>query len=303
MSDEETIMRMIRNSCFILILSLLVAIMGITGCGRNNDAAEQGVTESSLETQSVAETDATLTITAVKGGAADAFVLMTDEHVTLIDTGLDKKADKLIELLNELGVTRIDELIITHFDKDHVGGADYILSEFEVGTVYTTYRSKDSDDITSYDTALSAAGLSETVVKEITTFEADGVSYTIYPPRSQVYADSISNNSSLVIKVSVGENSMLFAGDAEFERIRELMGTPGLESVILKVPHHGRLAANSREFIEYISPEYAIITSSKSEPADQELLDILDTLGVTTYFTLDGNVTIVMTSYDVTVTQ
>ncbi len=305
MLDEDLIMRIIKNSCIIILLSLIVTIIGITGCGRyNNDAGQDvNVSADSPGTQSVAETDATLTITAIKGGAADAFVLMNGEHVTLIDTGLDKKADKLVEFLKEQGVTRIDELIITHFDKDHVGGADYILSEFEVGTVYTTYRSKDSDDIISYDEALSAAGLTETVVEEITTFTADGVSYTIYPPQSRMYADSISNNSSLVIKVSVGENSMLFAGDAEFERIRELIATPGLESVILKVPHHGRLAANSRQFIEYISPEYAIITSSQSEPADQEVLDILDSLGVTTYFTLDGNVTIVMTSSDITVTQ
>ncbi len=303
MSDEENMMKKIRNSCLIFLLSLVVTIMGITGCGRNNDAAEPGDTASSLGTQSVVETDTTITITAVKGGAADAFVLITDEHVTLIDTGLDKKADKLVDFLNEQGVTRIDELIITHFDKDHVGGADYILSAFEVGTVYTTYRSKDSDDITSYEEALSAAGLSETVVKEMTTFDADGVRYTIYPPKSRMYADSISNNSSLVIKVSVGENSMLFAGDAEFERLRELIGTPDLSSVVLKVPHHGRFAANSREFIEYISPEYAIITSSKSEPADQEILDILGSLGVSTYFTSDGNVTIVMTSSEVSVTQ
>ena len=291
MLDEDLIMRIIKNSCIIILLSLIVTIIGIAGCGRyNNDAGQDvNVSSDSPGTQSVAETD--------------AFVLMNGEHVTLIDTGLDKKADKLVEFLKEQGVTRIDELIITHFDKDHVGGADYILSGFEVGTVYTTYRSKDSDDIISYDEALSAAGLTETVVEEITTFTADGVSYTIYPPQSRMYADSISNNSSLVIKVSVGENSMLFAGDTEFERIRELMGTPGLESVILKVPHHGRLAANSRQFIEYISPEYAIITSSESEPADQEVLDILDSLGVTTYFTLDGNVTIVMTSSDITVTQ
>ena len=298
-------MRIIKNSCIIILLSLIVTIIGITGCGRyNNDAGQDvNVSADSPGTQSVAETDATLTITAIKGGAADAFVLMNGEHVTLIDTGLDKKADKLVDFLHEQGVTRIDEIIITHFDKDHVGGADHILAEFEVGSVYTTYRSKDSDDITSYTQALITAGLTETVVKEITTLQAGGVTFTIYPPQALVYADDVSNNSSLVIKVSVGENSMLFAGDAEFERIRELLATPGLESVILKVPHHGRIAANSREFIEYISPEYAIITSSNSEPEDQEVLDILDSLGVATYLTKNGNVTVTMTASEVSVTQ
>ena len=280
-------------------------LTALTGCGRASYKAVQQDAGASSQTVQVSESssDTELVITALKAGAADAFVLIAGDHVTLIDTGLDKKADKLVAFLKEQGVSRIDEMIITHFDKDHVGGADHILAEFEVGTVYTTYRSKDSDDITSYTQALLDANLTETVVRDITSFEAGGVSFTIYPPLAQSYASDVSNNSSLVIKVSVGENSMLFAGDAEDERIRELLATPGLESVILKVPHHGRLAAGSREFAEYVAPEYAIITSSNSEPEDPELIDILDSLGVTTYLTKNGNITITMSESEVSISQ
>ena len=248
-------------------------------------------------------TDTTLTITCIKGGAADAFVLISDSHVTIIDTGLDKKADKLVEFLNEQGVTKVDELIITHFDKDHVGGADHILNNFEVGTVYTTYHSKESDDITAYLEALENSGLEETTVSENLTFAADGISFTIYPPRSPIYYDSTSNNSSLVIRVSLGENSMLFAGDAEYERLSELLKTEGLGSTILKVPHHGRYNANTEAFIKCVNPQYAIITSSNGEPEDQEVLDILAANGTKTYLTKDGDVTITMTADAVEITQ
>ncbi len=277
--------------------------------GSSTKAATDSGTEQGTESGVSASGDTsvsagtTLTVTAMKAGAADAFVLMTDDHVTIIDTGLEKKADKLVDFLVEQGVTRVDEMIITHFDKDHVGGADHILNEFEVGTVYTTYQSKESDDISAYMAALAAAGMTETVVSDILSYEADGVTFTIYPPQSEIYADKTSNNSSLVVKVSVGENSMLFAGDAETERLKELLGTEGLECTILKVPHHGRYSPNTKAFIDYVSPKYAIITSSNSEPEDPEVMNILSSAGVETYLTRDGTIAISITESDIVISQ
>ena len=311
----------IRSKKFVLLT--ILATIYLIGCGRQQEPADsaasqqesatsQEATDNTSQDATITPQDATstttdisttLTITCVKGGAADAFVLISDNHVTIIDTGLDKKADKLVEFLNEQGVTRVDELIITHFDKDHVGGADHILNNFEVGTVYTTYHSKESDDITAYLEALENSGLEETTVSENLTFAVDGISFTIYPPRSQLYYDSVSNNSSLVIRVALGENSMLFAGDAEYERLSELLKTEGLGSTILKVPHHGRYNANTEAFIKYVNPQYAIITSSNGEPEDQEVLDILAANGTETYLTKNGNVTITMTSDNVEIMQ
>ncbi len=240
-----------------------------------------------------------LVITCFKAGAADAFVLESDNYVVMIDTGLDKNKDKIVEFLDEQGITRVDDLIITHFDKDHVGGADAIIEEFDIGNVYVTYQSKDSDDITNYYAALEDKGVTEQVVRQDFSFELDGITYDIYAPWKTEYTDKTSNNSSLVIKVTYGDNSMLFAGDAEEERIEELLETPGLESTILKVPHHGRSKSNFEEFIEYIKPSYAIITSSKSEPEDQDVVDILEDNGCEVYLTRKGTITITMTKDEI----
>ncbi len=306
---------LIRNIKTVLCMALTTMVL--ISCGKAQPSEElaestsqnlQGQTQTktgtdAVETAEVEAFDSTLTIYCLKAGAADTFVLISDNHVTLIDTGLDKKGDELVAFLQEKGVTRIDELIITHYDKDHVGGADHVINNFEIGTVYTTYQSKESDDITAYMEALSQNGLHETVVTRTTSFAADGISFTIYPPMARVYEDSMSNNSSLVIMVKAGDYSMLFAGDAEEARINELLKTEGLECTILKVPHHGRYKVNFQEFIDYVSPQYAIITSSKSEPEDQEVLDILEAAGAQTYLTRDGDVTITITPEGVTVSQ
>ena len=277
---------------FATILSLVVML---SACGREAQVPDNTASEVTPST--------TLTVTGIKGGAADAFVLISDNHVTLIDSGLDKKADKLVDFLNEQGVTKIDEMIITHFHKDHVGGADHVLENFEVGKVYTTFRTKESDDITAYLQAMDDKGLKETLVTKVTTYEADGVTYTIYPPGKMKYNDRTTNNSSLVIKVTLGDNSILFAGDAQKERIDELLQIPDLNCTVLKVPHHGRYEENSQSLIDYVSPKYAIITSSKSEPEDERVVDALTTSGAEVFLTKDGNVTITMTANDLSVTQ
>ncbi len=155
---------------------------------------------------------------------------------------------------------------------------------------------KDSDDITHFYESMEAKGIEEKVVRQDISFVADGVTYDIYAPHKTEYLAKTSNNSSLVIRVMFGDNSMLFAGDAEEERIEELLETDGLESTILKVPHHGRSKTNFEEFIQYIKPQYAVITSSKSEPEDQEVLDILEACDCETFLTREGAVTITMTS-------
>ncbi len=283
------------------ITGLMLALLLLVGCGRNTDNINPDNTNT--ENVSTASTDASVTITCISGDASDAFVLIGENHVTVIDTGLEENAQELVDFLKEQGVTKVDNLIITHFDKDHVGGADHVINNFDIGTVYTTYKSKESDDIDNYMAALEAKGLSETVVTTETSFETDGVSYDIYPPQSTSYEKDESNNSSLVIMVSVGESNMLFAGDAEKLRINELLALNDIQAEILKVPHHGRYEKNTEALIQKVSPEYAIITSSIEEPEDPEVTQILENYGVTTYLNREGNITITMSDGDISITQ
>ena len=288
------------------ITGLMMALLLLVGCGRSteNIDSESINTESvSTESTDTTVTDASVTITCISGEAADAFVLIGANHVTVIDTGLEEHARELVDFLKEQGVTKVDNLIITHFDKDHVGGADHLINAFDIGTVYTTYKSKDSDDIESYLAALSAKGLSETVVTGEISFETDGVSYDIYPPQSTAYEKDESNNSSLAIMVSVGDNNMLFAGDAEKDRIDELLSMDDIQAEILKVPHHGRYEKNTADFVKKVAPDYAVITSSIEEPEDEEVMQILRDAGVTTYLSRVGNITITVSADDISITQ
>ncbi|WP_026515102.1 ComEC/Rec2 family competence protein [Butyrivibrio sp. LB2008] len=293
----------------VVALTMIATIFSTASCNRNSNALQPGddtaeeVYADEASKNLTPDPDSEITITAFKCGKADAFLLRTANHTVVIDTATEKKGDNFLELIDEQGIDTIDEIIITHFDKDHIGGADQIIRSKNVGKVYTTYLSKDSDDITEYYKALKEKGYKDLIVKDVISFKEDGVVYTIYPPEAVNYKSSLSNNSSLAIKVQCADKTMLFTGDAEEERINELISTDGLECDVLKMPHHGRFKKNLDEFLNRVNPKYAIITASKKDHEDAETVGLLDNKGVETYITRDGDITITMNAEGITIEQ
>lgn len=293
----------------VVALTMIATIFSTASCNRNSNALQPGddtaeeVYADEASKNLTPDPDSEITITAFKCGKADAFLLRTANHTVVIDTATEKKGDNFLELIDEQGIDTIDEIIITHFDKDHIGGADQIIRSKKVGKVYTTYLSKDSDDITEYYKALKEKGYKDLIVKDVISFKEDGVVYTIYPPEAVNYKSSLSNNSSLAIKVQCADKTMLFTGDAEEERINELISTDGLECDVLKMPHHGRFKKNLDEFLNRVNPKYAIITASKKDHEDAETVGLLDNKGVETYITRDGDITITMNAEGITIEQ
>lgn len=283
------------------IAAVLCLVLLFAGCGGGESTERQA--ENIISFPGGAEENDELRIIAFDVGKGDAFLLLSKDHATVIDTGYEETAPMLVQEFHEAGVEKIDELIITHFDKDHVGGAARLINEFEVGEVYVTYQSKESKYIDAYYAALEEKSLQETVVRDVLTYDTDACSVTIYPPEKESYEKKQSNNSSLVIRVSAFESSMLFTGDAEKLRIEELLETEGLESDILKMPHHGRLEKNTKELLEAIDPEYAIITSSDEESEDEEVMELLAEDKRKTFLTREGEIVIHLDSSGIRIEQ
>ena len=89
--------------------------------------------------------------------------------------------------------------------------------------------------------------------------------------------------------VQHGIDSFLFPGDAEQTRLDELMAQTSVNCTFLKVPHHGRVEANSGVFFRAASPQYAVITCD-SEGPDSEVMSALNAVGAQVYLTSRGPV-------------
>ena len=245
-----------------------------------------------------------LTVTFLKVGKADAAVLVTPAATVMIDTGDADSSIDVVEGLEDLGIKRIDTLIVTHYDQDHVGGAAAVISEFDVGEVLCTYRSKESLEVDAYDAAMDSAGLTEKTITADMGLTAGPMNIEVLAPKQDEYDKDTSNNSSLVCLVTFGTNRLLFAGDIQEERIDELIAAKyDLTCNLLKVPHHGACEDNTDKLIEATKPAYAVICCSKKNPEDEDVVDMLEDAGAEVFVTRKGPITATLTPTSIAVDQ
>ena len=225
-------------------------------------------------------------------GKADAILLTTANSAVLIDTGEKGFGKTILADLEEKGVSKLDYLIVTHFDQDHVGGAAKVLESITVGTVLQSNQPKDSKEYDNYVDALNTAGIVPVTVRETYEFTQDGVAYTVDPPRKSKYNEDESNNSSLIVSVVNGGNRLLFTGDAQTERLAELLDTDSTSYDVLKLPHHGQDEPLLDPLLKSTKPTYAVITSSDDEPESEEVVRALKQAGIRILLTREGSFTL-----------
>lgn len=228
--------------------------------------------------------DPALTIYAFSAGAADAFLIRTENSSVMIDCAEKDDGKEIAEFLEENGINNLDYLIITHFDKDHIGGAAKVLHSVSVDHVLQSNCPKESNAYDKYLEALSNAGIQADTVTEDISFDLDGIEYWVDAPKGGYTSDE-SNNSSLIVSITNGDDTMLYMGDAEDERIIEFLNGHKDSYDFLKVPHHGRKGKTSSMLIDILQPEIAVITSSDEEKEDQKVVDWLEQAGADVYLT------------------
>ena len=275
-----------------------VAVATITGVLASCTAHEPAV----IKQVSVPEVTGEFKTTVLDEGQADAIILETASHTVVIDTGEKDDGDELVEYLTQNGIKSIDYLFITHFDKDHVGGASELIENIEIGEIITPDYEGNNKEYKNFIAALEENGLSQTKLTDYMTFTLDDSVFEVFPPEKSSYIED-DNDFSLVINVVHGENTFMFAGDCETARLKELPGQMNMEHMFLKVPHHGVYCDGMDEFIKSVSPVYAVITDSEKKPADDEVLALLEGVGCEIYETTYGSITTVSDGKTIKITQ
>ena len=254
-----------------------------------------------------AEDKTKLTTSILKVGRADAIILQNRNKTMLIDAGEEDDGLEISEFLRERNIKKIDALIITHYDKDHVGGADTVVENFAIGDVYLPDYKGTGTDYSDFMTALDERGIKAKRVNESVSFAFADCSVVIDPPLSydiSVVSDEYDNNFSLITTVCHGSKRLVFAGDAEKIRLREWLSGQTVEKCdFLKIPHHGVYNTELENLISQTAPEYAVITDSKNNKADSLTLDLLAEYAVKTCESRNGNITVISDGNDIKVYQ
>lgn len=219
---------------------------------------------------------------------ADSILLKINDTSVIIDAGLEQDSDALIRKLKEQNVTEIALLILTHPDKDHIGGAGKLLDSFPVEQIIQTNCVKGSELQEKLNSRLEKETVS--IPEEKEQFSFDGLQLTVYPPKEEEYEDS--NNYSIAVLAEYEGKRFFFAGDAKKKRIGELL-TEDLPYVdVYKAAHHGRDNGKSDDLIELLSPELAVVTAKAPE---EKTAQAFEKIGTTVYSTYENDVHCIVT--------
>lgn len=251
--------------------------------------------------EDIPEVTGSFDIHIIQAGQADAMILTTENCRVIIDCGEKDDGDDIAKYLKENNINHIDYMFITHFDKDHIGGFPEVMENVEADNIIVPAYEGTNKEYQQYAEMIRDNNISVTELTTDMLFTLDDCLFEVKPPQKTSYDGD--NDFSLVISVTHGNNKFLFAGDAEEMRLSEIMKTFQREYDFLKVPHHGRYNSLTKSFFEWVQPQYAVVTDSDKNPAEEKTLDCLDKINCKTYQTKDGSIDIFSNSKEITIIQ
>ena len=216
-------------------------------------------------------------------GQGDSILLTINKKVVLIDTSgivnysnneynYNISKNKILPYMKSIGIKKIDYLILTHGDFDHMGESIYLVDNFKINKVI--FNCGNYNDLENR----LIEKLNKNNIKYYKCIkELDVDKYKLYFLNTSIYNDENTNSS--VIYLNYNNIKFLFMGDATSEREKDILEKYNIENIdVLKVGHHGSNTSSSKYFIDKIKPKYSIISVGKNNryghPKD-EVLNIL----------------------------
>ena len=227
-------------------------------------------------------------------GQGESFLIRVNEKVVLLDTGEKRYYEFLDTQLKYFGVDKIDLLIISHMDTDHMGAATLVIKYYNINNVLIPKTPGESSEYNKLINLLNKEKINTIYAYNDACFSlGPGCDYSIL----SVDKSDDTNESSIVMKLVYYENSFLFTGDASSNVLNKIMEDGKNISVdVLKIPHHGSDSSSPLLFLKNTGAQHALISVGRNNayghPTDN-VIRRLEVLGINIFRTdNDGTVVI-----------
>jgi len=162
----------------------------------------------------------------------------------------------------EKGYSKIDYILATHADADHIQGLDDVAANFDVGNALFGRMPQDDKEFAALFAVLKRRDVHAEYLYRGETLKFGDSTVEVLYPRPDTSPDSPSdNNHSVVVRIVYGNRAFVLTGDIEHDAETDLISSGGtLQADVVKVPHHGSRTSSTAEFINATAPEYAVIS-------------------------------------------
>ena len=215
----------------------------------------------------------TLKIYFIDVGQGDSCLIKTPQNKTILIDGGDGGGDKydygknvLFPYLMDRRIRKLDYIIISHFDSDHIGGLFYIIENMRVENAIISVQGEISENLIKLQNIVQKKHIKVLTKQkgEVIQIENDICIDFLWPNSTELLEENVLNNNSIVCKLKYNSFTMLFTGDIEEIAEKQILQEYGentklLKSTILKVAHHGSRTSSTEEFLKAVTPQIALI--------------------------------------------
>lgn len=294
-----------RRSLTVLVVA---ALLTLAGCGAVASGGSDGqATPSETQTSEVLATtgNGTLEVHFINVGQSTALLLVSPENETmLVDTGdFTDDGETVLAYLQREEIERLDHLVVSHNDADHIGGNAAVITYYEteaegVGAVYDPGIAANTRTFERYLDAVEEHNVTLFQMRAGDDLPFAGVETAVLGPPDPYIENGERNENNIVLKLTHGRATFLLTGDAESGQEGHLVETYGsqLNASVLKAGHHGSNTSTGGPLLDAATPQVVVISSayeSRYGHPDPAVLQRLGVRSIPTYWTATHGSTVV----------
>lgn len=221
---------------------------------------ETATQDNSSQTKQTTSQQGELQVYFLDVGQADSILIKSNNEYMLIDGGNNNDGPLLVKYFQGLGIKEFKYIVGTHPHEDHIGGLDDVIKNFTIDNIYIPDAMTTTKTFEDLLDSIDEKNLTYKVPKINSTFPLGNANLKVIYTGTDT---SDLNNTSIVLKLTYQDISILLTGDSTSETEKKILNKD-INSTVLKVGHHGSKYSSTESFLKKVNPKYAIISVGKN---------------------------------------